>query len=273
MRKELTVKIDLEGQDKITPMQVIRKIRMLCWGILGCTLTGPRSIEITMSNEVERNRLMEGFKIGETRVVLSPLVSNEMTVSFLHLPNYLEDEDILEKLSSWGVTAVSPIKRRVWPRSKVCDGTRFRKVRFTEEITSLPYSTKFNTEAGMKYFRVIHDRQAKVCRLCLQPGHILREFPDFLSHKCKNQGHYARECREEMEKYPGCYNKQRECICTMSENDDTLEGLGPPVSPQRGKGEELQIRKRLGRKKPLKALSLDGPRLEYQSSHCKRNSA
>ncbi|XP_030205902.1 DNA-binding protein HEXBP-like [Gadus morhua] len=37
-------------------------------------------------------------------------------------------------------------------------------------------------------------RQVKVCRLCIQPGHILRECPDFTCYKCKRQGHYAREC-------------------------------------------------------------------------------
>ncbi|CAL8238711.1 unnamed protein product, partial [Lota lota] len=38
------------------------------------------------------------------------------------------------------------------------------------------------------------NEMVKVCRLCIQPGHILRECPDFTCHKCKRQGHYAREC-------------------------------------------------------------------------------
>jgi len=44
---------------------------------------------------------------------------------------------------------------------------------------------------------VIHDRQVKVCRMCIQPGHILRECPDFKCRKCGTQGHYARECERQ----------------------------------------------------------------------------
>lgn len=73
------------------------------------------------------------------------------------------------------------------------------KVRFTETVKSLPYSAKFETAGGAEHFRVIHDRQIKVCRLCIQPGHIVRDCPDFTCFKCGQQGHYARECAEKQE--------------------------------------------------------------------------
>lgn len=240
MRKELTVKIEIDGDEKITPMQVIRTIRLLCGGILACTPTGVKTYEITLSNEVARDRLLEGFRIGDTRVVASQLRTNEMIVSFLHLPSYIEDKEILEKISCWGVTAVSPIRRRVWPGTNVFDGTRFLKVRFNEDISSLPYSTKFLTENGARYYRVIHDRQAKVCRLCLSPDHILRECPDFLCNRCKRQGHYARECRGEIEKCVICFNKKEECICNESseESDSNVEERAPVEVETEGVSEE-----------------------------------
>lgn len=83
---------------------------------------------------------------------------------------------------------MSEIRRRKWPGSNVVDGTRFVKVRFAEWVASFSYSTKFNTEGESQFFRVIHDRQIRVCRLCLQPGHILRECPDFLCNRCGDQG-------------------------------------------------------------------------------------
>ena len=56
------------------------------------------------------------------------------------------------------------------------DGTRFCKVKFTEIVQSLPYSTKFETLEGGEYFRVIHDKQVRVCRLCIQSGHIVKDW-------------------------------------------------------------------------------------------------
>ena len=124
------------------------------------------------------------------------ILNNDMVVSFLNLPVYLEDNMIIEKLNEWGVRPLSAIKRRVWPGTDIVDGTRFLKVRFNEEVRSLPYSTKFETMRGTEYFRVIHDRQTQVCRKCIKPGHIIRECPEFKCFRCGESGHYARECAE-----------------------------------------------------------------------------
>ena len=140
------------------------------------------------------------------------LASDELVVSFLNLPNYTDDGEILQKLRGWGVEAISPIKRRMWPGTDVADGTRFCKVKFSETVKSLPYSTKFDTMEGIKFFRVIHDRQVKVCRLCVQPGHIVRECPDFTCFKCGMQGHYARECANYCSK---CSKILEDCACSV----------------------------------------------------------
>ncbi len=57
-----------------------------------------------------------------------------------------------------------------WPGTDITDGTRILKVKFLDTVKSLPYSTKFETVGGAEHFRVIHDRQVKVCRLCIQPA-------------------------------------------------------------------------------------------------------
>lgn len=217
--KSLTVSVELSGEEAVTTMDFIKAIRLMCGGITACRTTGTKTYEVTMSSEEGKERLMDGFKFGDTEVQGKSIANNEMVVSFLNLPAYIADEDILDKLEIWGVRAISTIRRRMWPGTKVADGTRFVKVRFTDKVQSLPYSAKFNTAIGQEYFRVIHDRQVRVCRLCIQPGHILRECPDFVCFQCGMQGHYARECNEKKSKCKICFNTMERCICNYSNSE------------------------------------------------------
>ena len=225
--RNLTVQIELNGEEAVTTMELMKCIRDLCGGLIACRLTGNRKYEITMTNPTGKNRLMDGFKIGTTSVIAKELSNDELVVSFLGLPAYITDEDIVEKLHGWGVSAVSPIKRRMWPGTRIADGTRFVKVKFNNTVQSLPYSARFNTATGQEHFRVIHDRQVKVCRMCIQPGHILRECPEFMCHKCGVQGHYARECVKIIRRCELCHNNHENCVCHNSEDEEGVnEGSG-----------------------------------------------
>lgn len=60
--------------------------------------------------------------------------------------------------------------------------------------------------------------------MCLQPGHILRDCPDFSCHKCEVQRHYARECGADKgtkaeAKCEIRFNIMSECICKENETD------------------------------------------------------
>ncbi|CAJ1079158.1 hypothetical protein JOB18_019515%2C partial [Xyrichtys novacula] len=239
-RKELTVMLELEGQEKVTVTELLRAVRLACGAVVACRYVGERKYEVTMNHGKGKERLMEGLKIGAVNVWARELSNDELVVSFLNLPAYIPDADIQNKLQMWGVSAVSPIKRRMWPGTNIADGTRYCKVKFTKDIQSLPYSAKFNTATGAEFFRVIHDRQVKVCRLCIQPGHIFRECPEFICHKCGEQGHYARECANAPVKCTICFNDMGRCICRNSESEGGEQQQCSPTNDDHMSGVESE---------------------------------
>jgi hypothetical protein len=194
--KELTVDVEVEGTAVISMMDILREVAVQCGVVSGCRVRGEKNYEITMKDEVGKRKLLDGVRVKGALVHGREIVNSDMVVSFINLPVYMEDATILARLEEWGVRPISVIKRRKWPGTEIADGTRFLKVRFNEQVRSLPYSTKLETLRGAEYFRVIHDRQVRVCRLCIKPGHIFRECPDFKCFRCQKTGHYARECEE-----------------------------------------------------------------------------
>lgn len=142
----------MNGEEAVTTMALIKAIRLMSGGIMACRATGTKTYKVTMSSEEGKEKLMDGFKIGDTSVQGKSIANYEMVVSFLNRPAYIADGDILEKLEIWGVRAISSIRRRMWPGTKVADGTRFVKVRFTDKVQSLPYSAKRSTAVGQQYF-------------------------------------------------------------------------------------------------------------------------
>ncbi len=171
----------------------------------------------------KRDDLMDGLEIKGAKCEVKKLQEREYEVSFMHLPAYLEDGNIMDKLEGWGVTPTSRIRRRYYTGTEIEDGTRFVRVKFPKEVVSLPYSTRFEMAEGTQHFRIIHNRQVKTCRLCMNPEHILKDCPEFQCYKCE-QGHFARDCRAV--KCPDCLGILDKCQCWMggeSEQEENSE--------------------------------------------------
>lgn len=101
-----------------------------------------KEYEITLTDEEACEELMNGLMIKDVMTEVRNLQTKECVVPFMHLPVYVTDEEIWDKLRVWGVTTISAVKRRYYPGTTITDGTRFVRVKFPKEIVSLPYSTK-----------------------------------------------------------------------------------------------------------------------------------
>lgn len=136
----------------------------------------------------------------------------------MHFPVYLDDAVILKKLEGWGVSPISVIRRKCYTGTDIEDGTRYVKGRFPREVVSLPYSTKFETAEGQQFCKVEHSSQVKMCRLCMSPKHLLKDYPDFTCFKCGERGHCnAVKC-------PECHVFPNGCECWMEEEEGVVEG-------------------------------------------------
>ncbi|KAK7878415.1 hypothetical protein WMY93_034341, partial [Mugilogobius chulae] len=123
--KELTVVLELEGGSEVSPMALIRAVKEESGNILACRQISKQKYEVTVTTAKAKERLLDGFRIGETKVHGRDVTTDELVVSFMGLPAYIKDEEIEGKLLFWGVTPVSEVRRRMWPGTTVADGTRW----------------------------------------------------------------------------------------------------------------------------------------------------
>ncbi|MGL5643495.1 MAG: hypothetical protein ACRCW3_01830 [Metamycoplasmataceae bacterium] len=217
--KEATVVLDLLGKKDISAEKIIKAMleRVGPGNLLAVRPKHALEYELTLRSVDDCEGLLEGVEIDGQFCEVRRLERREYIVSFLHLPAYVHDKTIEDKLRSWGVTPMTKVRRRLYPGTNVADGTRYVKVHFPKEITSLPYSTKFETSDGVQYFRVIHDGQVKLCRMCFQPGHFFKDCPKFTCFECCEQGHYAKDCRAE--KCLDCSKVLLKCECEKERED------------------------------------------------------
>ena len=88
--RKLTVNVEIEGEHSISVMELMKCVRELC-GLVACRFISASKYEMSMSHPRGKERLMDGFKTGDTRVHARELTNDELVVSFLNLPFYVED--------------------------------------------------------------------------------------------------------------------------------------------------------------------------------------
>lgn len=225
--KEATVIVNVDNVEGVKAEDLIKAVAdMIGQGnILVMRPRNNNEYELILENEEMCEDLMEGLMIKGVQCNVRKLQNKEYVVSFMHLPGYLDDNEILGKLESWQVVPITKLRRRVYPGTDIEDGTRYVRVRFPKEVASLPYSTKFETAEGSQYFRVMHSHQVKTCRLCMSSEHLLKECPEFKCYKCEELGHFARQCRAV--RCPDCNDFINKCECWMEEEEGGVDNRVP----------------------------------------------
>lgn len=152
------------------------------------------TFEITTDTEENALKLTNGIEIGGRKFNVTFQFSEIIVVSFLELPAYIEDKDIISKLESKQCEIKSDVYRHVHSNTQVADGTRYVRVKFPPGLVSLPWSVKFDTGRGPRFFRVKHNNQHQLCNMCGDPFHKYRACPRLICAGCDEQGHKLKEC-------------------------------------------------------------------------------
>lgn len=246
--KECTVIIDVKDVKKIKASSIIRSVEELTGdlSVYAVVPKGANLYEVTLPNKEVACNILGGIDIDNVHYDCTLLYSDTIIVSIIHLPAYISDEEIGMKLREYGVELLAPIQRRYYPGTQVADGTRYVKCKFPQQVKSLPYSMRFQTVNGQEYFRVLHDNQVKVCSRCLDPGHVMKDCPDFVCYKCGEQGHVAKNCTRQ--RCDDCGNFPLMCsckICDKCHNDAQIctcyrEDIAD-IHPQVADGEKEEI--------------------------------
>ncbi len=240
--------VDLENVKDARAADIIKAVteRIGDGRILAVRPKQAREYEVTLEREEDTKLLTDGLMINGINCEVKRLQNRDYVVSFMHLPVYLADEEILNKLEGWGVSPISKLKRRVYPGTSIEDRTRYVKTRFPKEVASLPYSTKMETAEGPQYFRLMLSHQVKTCRLCMGTDHVVKYCTEFKCFKCEERGHFARNCNAvTCPDYNLVLNK---CECWMEgEEEEEEQQVGgrvhdrdneQQVDETRGRGEE-----------------------------------
>ncbi|KAL7375642.1 hypothetical protein ABVT39_021354 [Epinephelus coioides] len=106
--RELVALVEVEGETAVTMLDLLRAVEQTCGRVMGCRAKGANKWELTMSNPKGKQRLMDGFKIKDCRIIASEIARDQPIVSFLNLPLYTTDEQIIDKLRILGGRAGFP---------------------------------------------------------------------------------------------------------------------------------------------------------------------
>jgi len=196
-KKECAIIVEVGDNRKVSAYTMITSLEKEDYDILAVIPQGTNSYEITLGSDREAKRLANEGIVGEDIIYDCRLLFNDSTVvSFFELPAYISDEDLKIKLRNKGIELLGPVIKNCYKGTDVYNGTRHVRCKFPPNYASLPYSMKFETVQGPKYYKVKHNNQCKICFHCDSPDHVLKDCPNVQCYRCNGHGHTSKTCPE-----------------------------------------------------------------------------
>ena len=190
-------------------------------------------VELTDAAQV-RELIENGFDAGTNHIRCHPPHGYYLNVSILGLKSYIDDEEVLEKLSQYGEVKSSVIRLKYRLDHELAgleNGNRL--VRMVLTSPSIPYSLQI----GREWCRIIHNNQQQICSNCNEPGHSRKNCPSIECRVCGTLGHISYHCptrnahhTENTDEDSTTSNDNTENV----ENSDNLENLMEETEEQDG---------------------------------------
>jgi hypothetical protein len=226
--RDHTVRLDVLDNTHIRANSVIEAIEKKAGpgSVFACVPKSGNLFEVTAADNTTAELLLDGIDI-EGKVYACTEVSQTrgrpITVSIMHLPAYIEDNVIVSVLTNFDseIELIGSVRRHYYRGTSIADGTRLVTLKLPPTCRSLPYTMKFPFESSSEYYRVMHDNQVKLCRVCYSHEHVMMSCPDFLCNKCGCQGHFKRQCVAKQ--CVQCYRYGAKCMCDLCVKCDKTE--------------------------------------------------
>jgi hypothetical protein len=226
--REHTVRVDVEDNKRTKADSVIGAIeqKLGADAVFACVPKSGNIFEVTTADLISAELLLDGVEIDGRIFECSEVEqkgNKPIVVSLMYLPAYMEDDVIEAKIKEFDtdIEFVGHIRRHFYRGTTIADGTRIVTLRLPPGLKSLPYTMKFPYGNSNDYYRVIHDNQVKLCRVCNSDSHLMLNCPDFRCHRCNGQGHLKRQC--EALPCTRCRRYGLKCVCVPCGKCNAIE--------------------------------------------------
>ena len=133
-----------------------------------------------------------GLDVDDLHFNCHPPHGYYLNVSIMGLKAFIDDDEIIAKLSTYGEIKSEVIRlkyKQGHDLAGIENGNRL--VRMVLTAPSIPYSLQI----GGEWCRIIHNNQQRICSHCNEVGHSRKDCPTIECRKCHHLGHLSFNCQ------------------------------------------------------------------------------